>query len=109
MLTKLIEIPAETNSEKIEFLCRIISITAEPEIFVIKTLFDINNGKQCLMDTHAKSIACIGAGVNINTFNVSLSRLMKKNVVAKIGKLYSLHPIFLGINESESITIKWKS
>lgn len=108
MLTKLIEIPAETNNEKIDFLCRLISITAEPEIFVIKTLFNINNGKQCLMDTHAKSVACINGNVNINTFNVSLSRLMKKNVVAKIGKLYSLHPIFLGINESESITIKWK-
>ncbi|MEY2869454.1 MAG: hypothetical protein RIR01_1945 [Bacteroidota bacterium] len=109
MLTKLIEIPAETNNEKIDFLCRLISVTSDPEIFVIKTLFGINNGRQCPMDTHAKSIACINGNININTFNVCLSRLMKKRVIGKIGKLYSLHPIFVGINESESITIKWKN
>jgi hypothetical protein len=109
MLTKLIEIPAETNNEKIDFLCRLISVTSDPEIFVIKTLFSINNGRQCPMDTHAKSIACINGNININTFNVCLSRLMKKRVIGKIGKLYSLHPIFVGINESESITIKWKN
>ncbi len=109
MLTKLIEIPADNINDKIEFLCRLISVTSEPEIFVIKTLFKINNGRQCPMDTHSKNIACVNGNININTFNVCLSRLMKKRVIGKIGKLYSLHPIFVGINESESITIKWKN
>ena len=104
-LTKQIEM---NGSEKIDVICRLISVHSEVEVFVIKTIFALNEGKPCGMDTEDKLSACFKGKVNPNTFDVSLSRLTKKGVVAKIGKLYQLHPIFIGINETESITIKWK-
>lgn len=102
--TKVIEL----KEDKIDIICRLISIQSEVEVFVIKTIFAINEGKPCPMDTEDKLTACYKGKVNPNTFDVSLSRLKDKGLVAKIGKLFQLHPIFHGINESESITIKWK-
>lgn len=94
--------------DRIDFACRILGISSAPEIFVVKTLFEANQGKATPLSLYDRNVACIKGGVNINTFNGSLARLMKKDFVLKVGDSYQLHPIFIDLDKTDSITIKWK-
>lgn len=97
-----------TIDDRIEVVCRILGINGDIDVFVINTLFKIDSGRACPFDLHQKNIACLKSGVNVNTFGVSLSRLMKKGIVLKIGNAYQLHPVFVDLDKTDSITIKWK-
>lgn len=94
--------------DRISFACMIAGINSEVEVDVVKALYKANNGSPTPFDTHMKNIECVKSGNNVNTFNVSLSRLINKGFVMKVGKMYRLHDLFVGLDETDSITIKWK-
>jgi hypothetical protein len=106
-VTKQIEWVGDIDS-RIEFCCGIIGVTSAVEIYIIKELFKINSGNMFPIDAETKSIACFKGDISINTFNTSLSRLMTKKAVMKLDRTYKLHPIFIDLHKTDSITIKWK-
>lgn len=104
-MQKIINLEAQTVNDKIDVICRLISITAKPEVLVIKSLYNISSGGPCAFPTYDRHLICISTKTNINTFNVSLNRLIKKGVITQVGVTFMLHPVFKDINLYRHLTI----
>lgn len=108
MKTKTIPIPCNDINDRIEIICAILRITAAPEIAVIRILYSFDNGGPVLLDSDTRRSVCMKNKLKYETFSVSLSRLMKKKVVNKVGNMYVLNKIFANINDADVLVINWQ-
>ena len=109
MTTKTIPIPCNTVNDRIAILCGLLHITVEAEILVITTIYSLNNGGPAMLESDERRIACVKNKISYENFSVSLSRLMKRKVIAKIGNTYVLSKIFTGIDKADVLVINWQA
>lgn len=107
MPTKLIQLPASTTDDKIETMCKLISVGSPVEISVIKAMYALNNGGTCLFAIDNRNNYCLKNKIDPSTFSVSLSRLIKKGVIVKKGLTFMLHPAFRDLHQCDSLKIQF--
>jgi hypothetical protein len=108
MKTKSINIPADSINEKIEFICQLIHINSKKEMSVVKSLYKIGGGNPTPIPPETRSLECLTNKINPNTFDVCLSRLIKKGVIQRAGQIYMLHDAFKNLEECGSVLVNFK-
>lgn len=77
------------------------------EINVLAELVKRSNGVKLNVSAETSSAMKKRLGLNDNSYNVSMHRLVKKGVIKKTGGVVTLHPVLNGIFEENEFVIRF--